>query len=124
MLLALTSNRISPLDPDEIFKRAGPEACLFLATIHVQHASGHRGCGRKHGTRLILLLPPQRDQGRSRLSTGNGRSLTADRRTVIVDFLTGTSVDDIRVITAAPEPASLSLLTLAAAPLLLRRRRR
>lgn len=51
-------------------------------------------------------------------------SLTADRRTVIVDFLTGTSVDDIRVITAAPEPASLSLLTLAAAPLLLRRRRR
>jgi len=50
-------------------------------------------------------------------------SMTFDRRTVFVDIRNGTSVDDVRILTAAPEPASLALLSIAATPLLLLRRR-
>jgi PEP-CTERM motif len=55
-------------------------------------------------------------------STIDSVTLSADLHTVTVDFYTGSSVDDMRIITAAPEPASLSIAGLGVIALLKRRR--
>ncbi len=48
-------------------------------------------------------------EGPSAPATQDFITLSGDRRMIAFDFRTGTSVDDIRVFTAVPEPSSLAL---------------